>query len=670
MFAIDDLHLADASSLAVVDGSAQTRRDLPLLVLGTARPELATQHPNLWQSRGVQVTTLAPLSTRAAAAFIAEVLPSATAERKASLISHAGGSPFLLEELLRAAATSTSREQPVAAIAIVQARLDRLSPDLRRVLRAASVFGRDFNQQGVKAVLAPIDDADLMTALRQLERAEVIDQSETVAGPTGAFRHELIRDAAYASLPERDRALAHRRAGAWLAERDAVAPSVVAAHFAAAGAAAEAAMWWARATERAEAAWDMPAVLRFGDNAATALRGVARGAVEEMRASALPRAGRLDEAERSAATAVRELPSGEPRWFSAFALQVQMRCMLGIVDGTDALVLALCAAARQIASHAAALSIGRTLVAFMLNDSDFARGWQRELERTLEEVLANGMERSDQPAVAGAKRFARSDELEMVLADIEGERALEICDFATALRLGLVVHAIEERRGNVVPALHQHSINGYFMYELGQLDDAERTLGTVLTEARDRDVPRLQAHAHHNHGVPVAARGALEAGLAHERAAIAYYEQQQDIRMLAMSRMYTGYILLSKRAFEDAEVAARRALEVVEGTKYGPPAYSVLARALLGQDRVGEAEAAIDKVANATRMAEGWAWIALTRVDVLVKRGFHEAAAAVCHAACEEIQRRAEAITETAWRRAFLTNVEPHRRLLALRARF
>jgi predicted negative regulator of RcsB-dependent stress response len=158
--------------------------------------------------------------------------------------------------------------------------------------------------------------------------------------------------------------------------------------------------------------------------------------------------------------------------------------------------------------------------------------------------------------------------------------------------------------------------------------------------------------------------------MAHERAAIAYYEKQQDVRMLAMSRLYLGYILVSKRAFDEAEGEARRALAVVEGTKYGPPAWCMLARALLGQDRVDEAEEAIARVATATRMAEGWAWIALTRVDILVRRGRHDEAAAACVAACEEIQHRAEAITETTWRRAFLTNVEPHRRLLALRARF
>jgi tetratricopeptide (TPR) repeat protein len=656
---VDDLHLADASSLAVIDGLLK-RRDLPLLVLGTARPELSTHHPNLWQSRGVQVTTLAPLSPRAAAAFITEVLPSATPERREALIAHAGGSPFLLEELLRAAATSTSREQPVAAIAIVQARLDRLAPELRRVLRAASVFGRDFTQAGVAAVLSPVAESELASALRALERAEVVDlqagERATVdSGPAASFRHELIRDAAYASLPERDRALAHRRAGTWLGERDAVAPSVVAAHFAAAGAAGEAAQWWARATERAEAAWDMPAVLRFGELAAPGLRGVPLGALEEMRASAFRWAGRLEDAERSAATAVRELPSGEPRWFAAYALQVQMRAMLGAIDGVDALVLALCAAARQVAGHAAALAIGRTLVAFMLRDSDFTQGWRRELERTLDEVLA--------------KLPERSDELEMVLADLEGERALESCDFATALRLGLVVHAIEERRGNVVPALHQHSINGYFMFELGLLDDAERTLAAVLAAARERDVPRLAAHAHHNLGVTVAARGELEAALAHERAAIAFYEKQQDVRMLAMSRLYLGYIQLTRRAFDEAEVEARRALDSITGTKYGPSAWCVLARALLGQDRIVEAEAAIDRTAGETRMAEGWAWIALTRVDILVRRGLHAEAGRACITACEEIQRRAEAITETSWRRAFLTNVEPHRRLLALRAR-
>src|SRR5438445_9356637 len=106
------------------------------------------------------------LLSKVVGAFINKVLPSCSPERREALIAHAGGSPFLLEELLRAAATSTSREQPVAAIAIVQARLDRLSPDLRRVLRAASVFGRDFTRDGVAAVLSPIDELELANHLR------------------------------------------------------------------------------------------------------------------------------------------------------------------------------------------------------------------------------------------------------------------------------------------------------------------------------------------------------------------------------------------------------------------------------------------------------------------------------------------------------------------------
>ncbi len=653
VLAIDDLHLADATSLAIVDGLLRACRNRPLLVLGTARPELATAHARLWESRGVNTIALAPLTARAAANYLAEVAPELDAERRGRLIEHAGGSPFLLEELARAAAGPTDRHSPLAAVAIVQARLDRLAPDLRRVLRAASVFGRDFTRDGVVAVLAPITPEEIAASLRALEAAEVIDLINPI---DAAFRHDLVRDAAYAALPERDRALAHRRAAAWLVARDGIAPAVIAGHFAAATMAAEATAWWATATEHAHAAWDLAAVLRFGALAASGLRGEALGALEELRATAYRWSGALDDAEYCAGVAVRELPERDPRWYAAFSTQLCMRCVTGHTDGTDVLIEQLCEAALADGTDQAALAIGRVLAQFMLNDSAFDRAWSERLERTLARVLA-------------LAKHAPSDELAIVIADIAGERALEVCDHASALRLGRDVQEREERRGNVVPSLQQLAINGYYLYELGQIDEARRALETAMAGAREREIGRLEAHAHHNLGVVVAQSGDLAAALHHERRALDYYSMQQDHRMVAGCRMYLAHILIAAGEFAEAEREVRAGLDWVAASKYAPFAWAILARALLGQDRVDDAADALANATPETRMAEGWAWIALTDAEIRLRRGRHADARAIVAAACAEIDRRlaADTFAEPGWRTAYITGVEAHRRLLALR---
>ena len=147
----------------------------------------------------------------------------------------ASGNPFYLEELVRCEAEGRSQDLPETVLALVQSRLECLEPDARRIVRAASVFGETFWEGGVAAVLGhSAGAADLRTWLDILATREVLAVPRTGRFPGTrqyAFRHGLLRDAAYAMLTDEDRLVGHRLAGAWLegaGETDALA---IAEHF-------------------------------------------------------------------------------------------------------------------------------------------------------------------------------------------------------------------------------------------------------------------------------------------------------------------------------------------------------------------------------------------------------------------------------------------------------
>src|SRR6185369_10177355 len=105
LLVLEDLHWADAASVRLIDSTLRNLRDLPLMVLVLARPEVTTQFPGLWAERDVQTIKLGPLSRRAAEQLVADALgPGAKPAAVARIIERAGGNPFYLEELIRAVA--------------------------------------------------------------------------------------------------------------------------------------------------------------------------------------------------------------------------------------------------------------------------------------------------------------------------------------------------------------------------------------------------------------------------------------------------------------------------------------------------------------------------------------------------------------------------------------
>ena len=133
-----------------------------------------------------------------------------------ALTERAGGNPLFLTQLLAAARQGEGlAELPDSLESLMMARIDRLSPVDRRVLRCAAVVGARFQPKLVEAALEEdIGDEDVWSRLE-----EFLDKEDDAL----RFRHALVRDAAYEGLPYRRRRELHERVGETI-ERAATTP--------------------------------------------------------------------------------------------------------------------------------------------------------------------------------------------------------------------------------------------------------------------------------------------------------------------------------------------------------------------------------------------------------------------------------------------------------------
>ena len=198
LLVLEDLHWGDRASLGLVDASLRYLHDRPFMVLALARPEVHETFPELWRDRGLHEIGLGELTRKACERMIREALgSSASTVDVERLISRSGGNAFCLEEIVRAASEGRTEELPGSVLAMAAVRLETLDPSSRKVLRAASVFGRVFWERGVRALLADESAASVRQQLVELLQREVITR-RGVGRFTGEddliFRHDLMRE--------------------------------------------------------------------------------------------------------------------------------------------------------------------------------------------------------------------------------------------------------------------------------------------------------------------------------------------------------------------------------------------------------------------------------------------------------------------------------------------
>jgi predicted ATPase len=259
----EDIHWADESLLDLLETFAQRVREVPVMFVALARPELLTNRPG-WGGGVPSYTALLldPLSPRAARELAEQLLMSAALieDRAAAIAATAEGNPLFIEELSASVAersTDESERLPTSVQAIVAARLDALRPDERRVLVDASVVGRVF-WRGALQELGTCED--LGTVLGSLEARDLI-RREPVSRIAGdqqfAFKHGLIHDVAYGTLPRAGRRDRHAAVARFLSSATAAGQSheALAHHWREAGENARALDEFEAAAEQAGRGW-------------------------------------------------------------------------------------------------------------------------------------------------------------------------------------------------------------------------------------------------------------------------------------------------------------------------------------------------------------------------------------------------------------------------------
>src|SRR6266487_3678939 len=222
---LEDLHWADAETLALVEYLADNVAAERLLCLATMRSDEPLPAPplpaRLVTRRNAPVLALERLSdteveAMARAALDAPSLPDGLGHL---LASRAEGVPFLVEEVLASCVASgalvrargvwelrTDRAPrvPETFQGMMRERLRSLGERDRLVLGAAAVLGRRFDWSLIPDA-AGLDRGTVLSALRSAVNAQIVSPEDGAGGPAFRFRHALTRDAALEDLlpPER-----------------------------------------------------------------------------------------------------------------------------------------------------------------------------------------------------------------------------------------------------------------------------------------------------------------------------------------------------------------------------------------------------------------------------------------------------------------------------------
>jgi class 3 adenylate cyclase/tetratricopeptide (TPR) repeat protein len=212
----EDLHWADDGLLDFVDHLADWATTVPLLIVGTARPELLDRRPG-WGGGKRNASTLAigALTDDETAVLLQRLLDRAVldADAQQAVLQRAEGNPLYAEEYARMLADHDGGDLPLPETVqgLIAARIDGLAPEEKALVQDASVVGKVF----WPGALAGAD----ATALHALERKEFVrrDRRSSIAGETQyAFLHALVRDVGYGQIPRAERAEKHRRIAEWL----------------------------------------------------------------------------------------------------------------------------------------------------------------------------------------------------------------------------------------------------------------------------------------------------------------------------------------------------------------------------------------------------------------------------------------------------------------------
>jgi tetratricopeptide (TPR) repeat protein len=300
LLVFEDIHWADASQLDLLESLASRVRDVPVMFLALARPELLDSRPT-WGAGLMSHTSmqLHPLSFDEARTLAGHLLPMLSGLRGAAdrVVITAEGNPLFIEELVASLAErvdEATEKLPTNVRTTIAARLDTLPAAARGALLDAAVIGKVFWRGALQTLEATRSAAELEDALDILETRDFIHResgSQIQGDHEYLFKHMLIREVAYATLPRAARRERHAAAARFIesaaGERIEEAAALLAHHWQEAGDVNQAVRFLQLAAEHAAKGWAKGEAVALFDQA---LKLVPEDQPELRRALAIRRA--------------------------------------------------------------------------------------------------------------------------------------------------------------------------------------------------------------------------------------------------------------------------------------------------------------------------------------------------------------------------------------------
>ena len=246
---IEDAHWAEEPLLQMVQ-LMLARSAGPLLLVVSARPEFIEEHVGWTTGPGISQIGLEPLTERQSRSLVAALLPHARSELAEQVVATAEGNPLFAEELARQVSTANGERVtiPNTVRALLAARVDALPTREKQVLQDAAVVGRVFWPTTLESIDPRPDLNETLGALESRGLVVTRPRSSLPGETELSFRHGLVREVAYRSIPRGRRCRSHAAAGRWLehleGDRREEFVDLLAHHFEAASAAGDAALAW------------------------------------------------------------------------------------------------------------------------------------------------------------------------------------------------------------------------------------------------------------------------------------------------------------------------------------------------------------------------------------------------------------------------------------------
>ena len=267
LFIVEDAHWIDPTTLDLLTRIMNRIRRMRALVLITARPEF---RPVWAESSHVSLLTLNRLARRQSAELIASMtggkgLPQEVQE---AILMKTDGVPLYLEEFmenllrtgfLEEGADAFTLKTPLRELvipdslhALLMERVDRLGPG-KDIIQIGAAIGREFTYELLQAV-ADVSDGALSNALAPVVASGLMVKEGDGSVARYQFKHALVQDAAYHTLPKKSRRLLHARIAKTVEEkfpeRSQLEPELLAYHYEQARLVTQALDYWRRAARR------------------------------------------------------------------------------------------------------------------------------------------------------------------------------------------------------------------------------------------------------------------------------------------------------------------------------------------------------------------------------------------------------------------------------------